>query len=74
MLDSGFTRPPIWQYPKRQGVILAGEREYKGARFFELRFWADGGSKPTKQGVTIPPEEVGDLAKALAAYAAKLPV
>lgn len=69
MSDNGFTSPPVWQMPKRGGLILAGEREYKGAVFFELRYWAEGGTKATKQGVTIPPDKVAELAAALNAYA-----
>jgi hypothetical protein len=69
MMGEGFTPAPIWQTRKRGGFILAGEREYKGAVFFELRYWAEGGDKPTKQGVTFSPDEVGSLAEALAAYA-----
>jgi hypothetical protein len=70
MSDNGFTSPPIWQFHKRGGMILAGERSFKGETFFELRWWADGGTIPTGKGVTIPPGEVADLAKALAAYVA----
>jgi hypothetical protein len=69
MAGSGFTSPPIWQFPKRGGLILAGERSFKGETFFELRWWADGGSTPTGKGVTFPPEAVAELADALAAYA-----
>jgi hypothetical protein len=68
----GFIGPPIWTLDKRQGQIIAVEREYQGSRFFELRFWADGGTKPTKQGVTFPPGEVASLAKALTAYASSI--
>lgn len=72
MSDNGFTSPPVWEFPRRDGLILAVEREYKGAMFFELRYWAAGGTKPTKQGVTIPPDKVGELAAALSAYAERL--
>lgn len=70
MADNGFTSPPVWQYPKRGGLVLAGERSFKGETFFELRWWADGGSIPTGKGVTIPPGEVAALAEALATYVA----
>ena len=69
MSDSGFTSPPVWQFVKRGGLILAGERSFKGETFFELRWWADGGTIPTGKGVTIPPYAVPELAKALSAYA-----
>ncbi|WP_301750366.1 transcriptional coactivator p15/PC4 family protein [uncultured Erythrobacter sp.] len=70
MEGSGFTSPPVWQYPKRGGLVLAGERSFKGEMFFELRWWADGGTIPTGKGVTIPPDAVPALAEALAAYVA----
>ena len=70
MAGDGFTSGPVWQYAKRGGLVLAGERSFKGETFFELRWWADGGSIPTGKGVTFPPNEVAALAKALAAYAA----
>jgi hypothetical protein len=69
MSDRGFTSPPIWQFAKRGGVILAGERSFKGETFFELRWWAEGGNTPTGKGVTFPPDAVPELAAALAAYA-----
>lgn len=72
MQDNGFTSAPVWELAKRDGIVLAVEREFKGATFFELRYWAEGGTKPTKQGVTIPPERVGELAAALSDYAASL--
>lgn len=69
----GFTGPPVWTLPRRDGVLIAGEREYKGTRFFEMRLWAGDGDKPTGKGITMPPEAVAELAAALAAYAASLP-
>ena len=66
----GFTGPPVWELARRDGVFRAGEREYKGARFFELRLWAgDDGDKPTGKGATLPCEAVRSLADALLAYA-----
>ena len=70
MSDRGFTSPPIWQFAKRGGVILAGERTFKGETFFELRWWAEGGNTPTGKGVTFPPDAVPELAEALAEYVA----
>ena len=65
-----FVVGPIWTLEKRGGVVLAGEREYKGSRFFELRQWAGDGTVPTKHGVTIPPDEVEALARAMLDYTA----
>ena len=73
-LPPGFTRPPVWELAKRDGLLIAGEREFKGARFFELRLWASDGAKPTAKGVTMPVEAVAALARALTVYAATLPV
>ena len=70
----GFTRPPVWEHARRDGWLVAGQREYKGAHFFELRLWTgEHGDKATQKGVTMPLEAVPDLAKALTAYAATLP-
>ena len=70
----GFTAPPVWTFDKYDGRLIAGEREYKGRVFFELRLWAgQHGDKATQKGVTVPIEAVGSLADALAAYAAGLP-
>jgi len=69
-LPDGFTEPPVWTLERRDGVLIAGEREYKGTRFFEVRLWADEDT-PTKKGVTMPPDAVAELAEALADYAAK---
>jgi hypothetical protein len=66
----GFTAPPVWELAKRDGVLIAGEREYKNARFFELRLWAAEGATPTGKGVTMPCEAVGSLGQALLDYAA----
>lgn len=66
----GFTAPPVWELDKHGGRLVAGEREFKGRRFFELRFWAD--DKATKKGVTMPVDSVCDLARALTAYAATI--
>ena len=69
MMRPGFTAPPVWELAKREGVLVAGEREYKEARFFELRLWAGEGATPTGKGVTLPCEAVRGLADALLAYA-----
>ncbi len=69
MTRPGFTAPPVWELVKRDGVLVAGEREYKDARFFELRLWAGDGDTPTGKGVTLPCEAVESLARAMLAYA-----
>ena len=71
MTRPGFTAPPVWELAKRDGVLVAGEREYKDARFFELRLWAGEGDKPTGKGVTLPCEAVRGLGDALLAYASR---
>lgn len=66
----GFTAQPIWELQKHDGRLVAGEREYKGRQFFELRLWAgQHGDKATGKGVTLPIERVGELGRALTAYA-----
>lgn len=67
----GFTRPPVWEHSKRDGRLVAGEREFKGAQFFELRIWSgEYGDKATHKGVTMPLDAVPELARALTAYVA----
>ncbi len=69
----GFTAPPVWELVKYDGRLVAGEREFKGRRFFELRLWAgEHGDTATGKGVTLPIEAVPDLARALTAYAATI--
>ena len=69
----GFTAPPVWEFPKHGGRIVAGERVFKGKRFFELRLWTgEQAMTATGKGVTLPPEAVASLAEALATYAAAL--
>lgn len=69
----GFTGEPVWELARHDGRLVAGEREFKGTRFFELRLWSgEDGTQPTKKGVTLPPSAVESLAQALAAYAAQI--
>ena len=69
----GFTAPPVWEYAKYDGRLIAGEREFKGRQFFELRFWAgEHGDKATHKGVTLPIDAVPDLTRALVAYCATI--
>ena len=66
----GFTDAPVWELARFDGRLVAGEREFRGKRFFELRLWAgEDGEKPTQKGVTFPPEHVRALADALLSYA-----
>lgn len=66
----GFTDKPVWELSRADGRLIAGEREFHGKRFFELRLWAgERGDTPTRKGVTLPPEYVRELADALLAYA-----
>lgn len=66
----GFTDAPVWELARFDGRLIAGEREFRGKRFFELRLWAgEHGDKPTPKGVTLPPEHVRGLADALLSYA-----
>lgn len=69
MSRPGFTAQPVWELVKRDGVLVAGEREYKDARFFEVRLWAGVGDTPTGKGVTMPCEAVRSLADAMQTYA-----
>jgi hypothetical protein len=70
-VPSDFPGQPIWSMPKRGGLIIASEREYKGTAFIDLRLWAAGGAVATRQGVTIPPDEAGGLARALIEHYAR---
>lgn len=66
----GFTAQPVWELARYDGRLIAGEREFRGKRFFELRLWAgEHGDTPTQKGVTLPPEHVRALADALSSYA-----
>jgi hypothetical protein len=61
---------PIWQHAKRGKIIMAGYREYKGKRFFEVREWAESGNEliATAKGATFPPEAVPSLIDALSQH------
>ena len=46
----GFTDAPVWELARFDGRLVAGEREFRGKRFFELRLWAgEDGEKPTQR-------------------------
>ena len=69
MTPPGFTAPPVWELAKSDGHLIAGERELGGRRFFDVRLWAAGGATATKKGITLPLDAVGELGRALVAYA-----
>ena len=70
----GYSRKPVWELHKRDGRLLAGEREFRGSTFFEIRLWAGSDEvKATPKGVTMPPGAVAGLAEALRRYAAGMP-
>jgi len=69
----GFTAPPVWEWAKYDGRLIAGPRQFKGNEFFELRLWTgEHGDKATAKGVTMPLDAVPDLARALMAYVATI--
>lgn len=69
----GFIGGEVWELERPKGRLVAGEREYKGNRFFEVRLWTgERGETPTGNGVTLPPGDVRGLAEALKDYADKL--
>jgi hypothetical protein len=60
---------PVWNYRKARVILLAGEREYKGKRFFEVREWLDSDPMTaTGKGVTIPLDAVESLYQAMGDY------
>lgn len=63
---------PCWSHRKRDIVLMAGKREYRGKLFFELREWRDGadGLTATGRGSTMPLEAVESLHDALGAWLA----
>jgi hypothetical protein len=62
---------PAWRHRKARAILLAGEREFKGTRFFEVREWLDSDPlKATGKGVTIPLDAVESLYQALGNYLA----
>lgn len=72
MTRPGFTGPPVWELVKHDwkgGRLLAGERVLNGSVFFDLRRWVKEDAMATKEGVTLPCDEVRSLADALLAYA-----
>ncbi len=58
---------------KPEGRLIAGERKYKGNRYFDLRLWMGDGMMATREGITMPVKAVADMAEALAEYAKRQP-
>jgi hypothetical protein len=51
--------------------IVVNETEYKGNKYVDVRVFykdTDGSLKPTRKGVIIRPEQVGELVAALSAF------
>lgn len=61
----------IWAWPKRGGEVRAELSLFNRKRFLNLRLWVSSpnGFIPTREGVTIPLEAIGELGDALSAYA-----
>jgi hypothetical protein len=60
---------PVWRYRKSRAILLAGERMFKGKRFFEVREWLDSDPMTaTGKGVTIPSGAVESFHKAMGDY------
>ena len=70
MTGPNYIGGPVWQYRKARATIMAGEREFKGKRFFELREWLEGQPMTaTGKGVTLPDNKaVKSLYAALGEY------
>lgn len=69
----GCVGAPIWELAKPGGRLIVAVREFKGARFIDLRLWAgERGDTATKKGVTIPLSDARHLADALLAQADRL--
>ena len=62
---------PVWRHRKARAILLAGEREFKGKRFFEVREWLDGDPMTaTSKGVTIPLDAVESFYQGMGDYLA----
>ncbi len=63
----------IWEQRRGADLLRFMEREYRGTRFAELRAWyeSDGGWKHGAKGCTMPVDSIGELGRALVAYAEK---
>ena len=62
----------IWETPERRGCLWRLEvARHKGRTFVNWRMWwrnADGVLKPSRQGVTFPPERLLELLAAVLAW------
>ena len=72
MTPPDFVTAPIFELAKGNTKLVVGEREYKGARFLDIRDWAKDGQQATGKGATVPLEAVPDFARAVAAFAAEV--
>jgi Transcriptional Coactivator p15 (PC4) len=60
---------PVWRYRKSRAILLAGERTFKGKRFFEVREWLDSDPMTaTGKGVTIPLDALESFHEAIGDY------
>ncbi len=70
-LPDGYLERPVWTHDKGRERMLAGLRKYKGSPFFDIRAWVHDGVTPTCKGASIPLDQVGALAAAMAEWAAR---
>lgn len=67
MTGPDYIGGPLWEHRRRNEIRLAGPREFRGAKFFDIRCWHDQGDGqlvPGK-GVTIPLDAVEGLHRAI---------
>lgn len=70
--ESFFDGVLVGSIPKRDEKIMIGLREFRGARFVDIRsfFPSDGDEwRPSKKGVTIPVEAFPELFEVIAQLA-----
>jgi hypothetical protein len=62
--------PVIFEHPHRGHLVRLEVTNFKGRDFANLRKWyaSTDGWKPTREGCTIPLEQLGRLTAALMAY------
>ena len=69
MDDTSYDGVLIGHIAKRDENVVIGLREFRGARFIDIRTYYspnEGEWRPTRKGVTIPVEAVGELATIVA--------
>ncbi len=73
-MNGDYDGPVLWLHSKARYTIVVRQRGFKGKEFLDIRDYLRGDDlKHTPRGVTIPLDAVGDLAAALAAFAASHP-